>query len=62
MTISIHMEEGPPDVQIGPPIPEAPEFKLLQGNQLLFLTPDGARSLALVLLGMTDPITRKWWP
>jgi hypothetical protein len=56
------MEEGPPDVQIGPPIPEAPEFKLLQGNQLLFLTPEGARSLALVLLGMTDPITRKWWP
>lgn len=58
MTIRIYMEDGPPDVEIGGPLPEAPEIKLKQGNQLLFLTPEGARSLAVVLIGMTDAITR----
>lgn len=57
MTTHIHMDGELPDVEVDWS-PEASEIKLKQNNDLMSLTPEGARSLAFVLMGMTSALKK----
>ena len=56
MASRIHMGGDPEDVEImDDGHPNEPTIRLKQGDAVIELSPEGARSLAFTLMGMTSP-------